>query len=76
MSTVRLEVLDDGAIWHVVLATPKANILDIEKTEQLSSIFERARDDKGLKAIVIEGEGPHFSFGASVDEHLPGRSSR
>jgi cyclohexa-1,5-dienecarbonyl-CoA hydratase len=71
MSTIRLEVLDDGAIWHVVLATPKANILDIKKSEQLSSIFKQARDDKNLKAILIEGEGPHFSFGASVEEHLP-----
>jgi cyclohexa-1,5-dienecarbonyl-CoA hydratase len=73
MSTVRLEVLDDGAIWHVMLATPKANILDMEKSELLSSIFERARDDRNVKAIVLDSEGPHFSFGASVEEHLPGK---
>ena len=69
--TVRLEQLDDGAVWRVVLNTPKANILDMEKTEQLCSIFDRARHEKQLKAIVIEGQGPHFSFGASVEEHLP-----
>jgi cyclohexa-1,5-dienecarbonyl-CoA hydratase len=45
----------------------------MEKTEQLRSIFRRAGDDGHLKAIVIEGEGPHFSFGASVEEHLPGK---
>ena len=71
--TVRCEVLDDGAIWHVVLATPKANIVDMDKAEQLASIFGRAAEDKGLKAVLIEGEGPNFSFGASVPEHLPGR---
>ena len=71
--TVRCEVLDDGAIWHVVLATPKANIVDMDKAEQLASIFSRATEDKGLKAVLIEGEGPNFSFGASVPEHLPGR---
>jgi len=70
-ATVRLEQLEEGAVWRVVLATPKANILDMEKTEQLRSVFGRARDEKGLKAVVIEGEGPHFSFGASVEEHLP-----
>jgi len=70
-ATVRLEQLEEGTVWRVVLATPKANILDMEKTEQLCSIFDRARDEKQLKAIVIEGEGPHFSFGASVEEHLP-----
>ena len=70
-ATVRLEQLEEGAVWRVVLATPKANILDMEKTEQLCSIFDRARHEKQLKAIVIEGQGPHFSFGASVAEHLP-----
>lgn len=68
---VQLESLESGALWRVVLATPKANILDREKTEILGSIFERAGRDKDLKAILLEGKGPHFSFGASVQEHLP-----
>jgi cyclohexa-1,5-dienecarbonyl-CoA hydratase len=68
---VRVELLDDGAIWRVLLATPKANIVDMEKVEILTAIFERAGQTADLKAIVIEGEGPHFSFGASVQEHLP-----
>jgi cyclohexa-1,5-dienecarbonyl-CoA hydratase len=68
---IRLEALDDGAIWRVVLNTPKANILDMEKCDILSDIFSRAGEEPGLKAIVIEGDGPHFSFGASVQEHLP-----
>jgi cyclohexa-1,5-dienecarbonyl-CoA hydratase len=70
---VRVEPLDGGAIWRVTLATPKANIVDIEKVEILGAIFERAGSESDLKAIVIAGEGPHFSFGASVQEHLPGR---
>jgi len=68
---VRVEPLDDGAIWRVLLATPKANIVDMEKVQILTAIFERASQAPDLKAIVIEGEGPHFSFGASVQEHLP-----
>lgn len=71
--TVRCEVLDGGAIWHVVLATPKANIVDMDKAEQLCAIFSRAKEDQALKAVLIEGDGPHFSFGASVPEHLPGQ---
>jgi len=70
---VKLEKLEAGSVWRVLLATPKANILDTEKTELLTSLFERAGQDAGLKAIVLEGEGPHFSFGASVPEHLPDR---
>jgi cyclohexa-1,5-dienecarbonyl-CoA hydratase len=71
--TVRLESLDGGQIWRVLLATPKANILDKDKAERLVSIFARARAERQLKVILIEGEGPHFSFGASVEEHLPGK---
>ncbi len=69
---VRVTTLEDGAIWHVVLDTPKANILDMQKTGLLADMFDRAREAPGLKAIVIEGAGSHFSYGASVQEHLPG----
>jgi cyclohexa-1,5-dienecarbonyl-CoA hydratase len=68
---VRREELEGGALWRVRLATPKANILDREKSEILSAIFEEAKGAPGLKVVVLEGEGPHFSFGASVQEHLP-----
>ena len=70
---VRLERIEGGAVWRIILATPKANILDMEKSEVLTSIFEQAARDTGLKAVVLEAEGPHFSFGASVREHLPDR---
>ncbi len=69
---VRLETLEGGAVWRVTLATPKANILDLPKIERLTEIFERARAEAGLKAVLIGADGPHFSFGASVAEHLPG----
>jgi len=68
---VRLEALDGGAIWRAVLATPKANILDMEKCEVLSEIFQEAGSAKSLKAVIVDADGPHFSFGASVQEHLP-----
>ncbi len=70
---VRLDMLDGGAIWRSTLATPKANILDRHKVGALSAIFDRAPGARNLKAIVLEGEGPNFSFGASVEEHLPGQ---
>jgi len=61
-----------GSLWRVRLATPKANILDQEKFEILAAVFARAAGAGDLKAILLEAEGPHFSFGASVEEHLPG----
>jgi cyclohexa-1,5-dienecarbonyl-CoA hydratase len=71
--SVRLERLHDGAVWRVCLATPRSNILDMDKSRRLTAIFTEAASDPGLKAILIEADGPHFSFGASVEEHLPDR---
>jgi cyclohexa-1,5-dienecarbonyl-CoA hydratase len=68
---VRLESLEEGALWRAVLNTPKANILDMEKCDILSEIFQEAGEAPGLKGIILGAEGPHFSFGASVQEHLP-----
>ncbi len=70
---VRVETREEGALWRVLLATPKTNILDLEKIRLLTGIFDRARGDRGLKAIILEGEGGHFCFGADVAEHMPGQ---
>ena len=53
---VRLESLDDGAIWRAVLNTPKANILDREKCDILTHIFTDAAAASDLKAVVLELE--------------------
>lgn len=71
MSTVRRGDLENGAVWHVRLAAPKANVIDAAMTAALTRTFADAAEDAGLKAVLLEGEGPHFSFGASVEEHLP-----
>ncbi len=70
---VRVERLENGALWRVFLAAPKGNVLDAAMVKALAGIASRAREDANLKAILLEGEGTHFSFGASVQEHLPGR---
>jgi len=60
-----------GGLWQVVLDAPKANVIDSAMVAALTGVFDRACDSSLLKAIAIEGEGKHFSFGASVEEHLP-----
>ncbi|MDX1584639.1 MAG: enoyl-CoA hydratase/isomerase family protein, partial [Thermoanaerobaculia bacterium] len=61
----------DGVVARVVLAAPKANILDREMVTALEGIFTELSSRSDLRAIVIEAEGPHFSYGASIQEHLP-----
>lgn len=68
-SPVAVDSLDEGQVWSVVLDRPKANVLDSEMIEALTATFRRAAREPNLKAIVLEGRGDHFSFGASVPEH-------
>jgi len=74
MSTSPLKVwLDrDGALLRLRLARPKANIVDAEMIAALDAALAEHLRDNGLKCVLIDAEGPHFSFGASVEEHMPG----
>jgi cyclohexa-1,5-dienecarbonyl-CoA hydratase len=55
---------------RITLAAPKANILDREMIGELDAAFVEAAGHP-VTAIVLAADGPHFSFGASVEEHLP-----
>jgi cyclohexa-1,5-dienecarbonyl-CoA hydratase len=68
-----IERLEDGAVWRLTLAGSKGNVLDAELVRAVAAALDDAEKAPGLKAILIEGQGRHFSFGASVQEHLPGR---
>ena len=61
----------DGALLRLRLARPKANIIDAAMIAALAQAFAAHRDNTGLLAALVDHEGPHFSFGASVEEHLP-----
>ena len=62
----------DGALLRLRLARPKANLIDAAMIAALAQAFAAHRDNAGLLAALVDHEGPHFSFGASVEEHLPG----
>jgi len=61
----------DGALLRLRLARPKANIIDAAMIAALAGAIATHRDNAGLLAALVDHEGPHFSFGASVEEHLP-----
>jgi cyclohexa-1,5-dienecarbonyl-CoA hydratase len=63
----------DGALLRLRLARPKANIVDAAMIAALSGALVAYRGHPGLRGVLLDSEGPHFSFGASVEEHLPDR---
>jgi len=63
----------DGALLRLTLARPKANLVDAAMIAALHGAFVAYRGTPGLRGVLLDAEGPHFSFGASVEEHLPDR---
>lgn len=63
----------DGRLLRLRLNRPSANIVDAEMISALSEALERHRDVSSMAGVLLDGEGPNFSFGASVEEHLPDR---
>ncbi len=53
------------------LFRPKANIIDAAMIAALKDAFDKNLSNTRLRAVLLDAEGPHFSFGASVEEHLP-----
>lgn len=63
----------DGRLLRLRLNRPKANLIDAAMIAALDRAFADHLGNAELGAIVLDAEGPNFSFGASVDEHLPER---
>jgi len=73
MSTTpaRVQRLHEGAVWRVTFDGPKGNVLDASVMTALTEVFRDAAQTPNLRAICLEGQGADFSYGASVQEHLP-----
>jgi len=62
-----------GALLRLRLARPKANLCDAAMIDALQAAVDAHRGTPGLRGLLLDAEGPHFSFGASVEEHLADR---
>ena len=61
----------DGGLLRLRLSRPKANIVDAEMIAALHGSLRAHASQVQLRGVLLDAEGPHFSFGASVEEHLP-----
>ncbi len=69
MASIRTSLGADGAVLHVLLDQPKANVLSMAMMTEIADALAAHRDRKSLKLVVLRGAGGNFSFGASVPEH-------
>jgi cyclohexa-1,5-dienecarbonyl-CoA hydratase len=72
-SPLKIWLERDGALLRLRLNRPKANIVDAAMIACLQTAFDAHRASPGLRGVLLDAEGPHFSFGASVEEHLAER---
>jgi cyclohexa-1,5-dienecarbonyl-CoA hydratase len=53
------------------LARPKANLVDAAMIAAIDRALAEHLAQPALSAVLLDADGPNFSFGASVEEHLP-----
>ena len=63
----------EGALLRLRLARPKANLCDAAMIGALQVALDTHRATPALRGVLLDAEGPHFSFGASVEEHVAER---
>lgn len=63
----------DGRLLRLRLDRPKANILDAALVGAIENAIRQHGTVAELRGILIDASGGHFSFGASIEEHLPGQ---
>jgi cyclohexa-1,5-dienecarbonyl-CoA hydratase len=61
-----------GALARLRLGPPPGNVLDARLVAALAAAVGSLGGPGALRLLVFEGRGAHFSYGASVEEHLPG----
>ena len=69
LEKIALRMEHGGAVARITLDDGKGNVLDHVMMESLQRALDSFREQPGIKLIVFEGRGKHFSFGASVEEH-------
>ncbi|MBK8908237.1 MAG: cyclohexa-1,5-dienecarbonyl-CoA hydratase [Rhodospirillales bacterium] len=63
----------DGKLLRLRLNRPRANLIDAEMLAALQAALAEHETNANLCAVLLDAEGTDFSFGASVEEHLPGQ---
>ena len=63
----------EGRLLRLRLDRPKANILDAAMVGAIQDAVVQHGTIAELRGILIDSTGGHFSFGASIEEHLPDR---
>lgn len=68
---IKAEDRYDGEVTEISIGPPPANILSAKMMDEISALLKEQAKNSRKKLFIFCGEGKHFSFGASVEEHKP-----
>ncbi len=69
MEKIEIRYSHENTVCRVILNDGKGNVLDHVMMSDLLAFLDEIKENPDIKLITLEGQGPHFSFGASVAEH-------
>ncbi len=58
-----------GQVLTLTLSSGRGNVLDGEMISELTQVVQSEARRPDVKALLFQGEGEHFCYGASVPEH-------
>lgn len=70
---IRVGLERKGRLLRLRLERPKANIVDSAMIAALHAAYDAHAANPELVAVLLDHDGPNFSFGASIEEHFPDR---
>ncbi len=70
-SPLKVWLDNEGRLLRLRLARPKANLVDAAMISELGVALSEQLSNPDLCCVLVDAEGPHFSFGASIEEHMP-----
>jgi len=69
MEKIELSFSHNEEVANIILNDGKGNVMDNVMMNDLLEAIVEIKSRKDIKIIVFQGNGKHFSFGASVEEH-------
>jgi len=69
MEKIQLTYSYNQSVANILLNDGKGNVLDNIMMNEILDCLNEIRQQNEIKLITFQGEGKHFSFGASVEEH-------
>lgn len=69
MEKIKLKYSHNRSVANIILDDGKGNVLDNVMMVEILELLNQFENNNNIKLLTFQGEGKHFSFGASVPEH-------